>query len=57
MTTPMVPVGIVAEGVAIKSSVIEIVQAVEILRCELIVSKLVVAKLIVGGKRVVTRIC
>jgi hypothetical protein len=44
----MVPVGIVAKCVAIKSSVIEIVQAVEILRCELIVRKLVVAKLIVS---------
>ena len=50
----MVPVGIVAKCVAIKSSVIEIVQAVEILRCELIVSELVVAKLIVSGKRIVT---
>ena len=47
----MVPVGVVAEGVAIKSSVIEIVQAVEILRRELVASELVVAKLIVGGKR------
>jgi hypothetical protein len=47
----MVPVGIVAECVAIKPRVIEIVQAVEILRRELVVSELVVAKLIVGGKR------
>jgi hypothetical protein len=31
----MVPVGMVAEGVAIKTGVIEIVQTVEILRCEL----------------------
>jgi hypothetical protein len=44
----MVPVDIVAEGVAVKSSVIEIVQSVEILCGELIVSKLVVAKLIVS---------
>ena len=50
----MVPVGMVAECVAIKPSVIEIIQAVEILRRELvvrelIVSELIVAKLIVGG--------
>jgi hypothetical protein len=38
----------IAEGVAIKSSVIEIVQTMEILRCELVVSELVVAKLIVS---------
>jgi hypothetical protein len=44
----MVPVGIVAECVAIKSSVIEIVQTVEILRCELVVSELVVSELIVA---------
>jgi len=44
----MVPVGMVAECVAIKTSVTEIVQAVEILRCELVVSELVVAKLIVS---------
>jgi D-ribose pyranose/furanose isomerase RbsD len=43
----MVPIGMVAEGVAIKPGVIEIVQTVKILRCELIVSELVVAKLIV----------
>jgi hypothetical protein len=55
----------VAERVAIKPIVIEIVQTVEILRCKLVVSELVVAKLIVselvpsavqlivGGKRVV----
>jgi hypothetical protein len=48
MSAPMVPVGIIAEGVAIKPAVIEIVQAVEILRCELVVSELVVAKLIVS---------
>ena len=48
MAAPMVPVGIVAECVAIKPGVIEIVQAVEILCGELIVSKLVVAKLIVS---------
>jgi hypothetical protein len=36
MAAPMVPVGIVAECVAIKSGLIEIVQAVKILRsgCE-----------------------
>jgi hypothetical protein len=50
----MVPVGVVAECVAIKSSLIEIVQAVEILRCELIVSKLVVSGLFVG---VATSVC
>jgi D-ribose pyranose/furanose isomerase RbsD len=44
----MVPIGIVAEGVAIKTGVIEIIQTVEILRRELVVSKLVVAKLIVS---------
>jgi hypothetical protein len=58
----MVPVGGVAECVAIKPGVIEIVQTVEILRCELVVSELIVselitAKLIVGGKRVATRVC
>ena len=63
----MVPVGIVAECVAIKSGLTEIVQTVEILRCELVVSelvvsklivaKLIVAKLIVGGERVVTSVC
>jgi hypothetical protein len=53
----MVPVGIVAKCVAIKSGVIEIVQTVEILPCELVVSELVVAKLVVGGKRVVTSVC
>jgi hypothetical protein len=63
----MVPVGIVAECVAIKSGLTEIVQTVEILRCELVVSelivselivaKLIVAKLIVGGGRVVTSVC
>ena len=50
----------VAECVAIKPSVIEIVQTVEIMLCklvmsELVVSQLVVAKLIVG-ERVVTEI-
>jgi hypothetical protein len=44
----MVPVGMVAEGVAIKAGVIEIVQPVEIARRELVVSELVVAKLIVS---------
>jgi hypothetical protein len=37
----MVPVGIVAEGVAIETGVIEIVQTMEIVRCELVVSELV----------------
>ena len=53
----MVPVGIVAKCVAIKSGLIEIVQTVEILRCELVVSELIVAKLIVGRKSVATSIC
>jgi hypothetical protein len=58
----MVPVGMVAEGVAIKSGLTEIVQTFEILRRELIVSELivnelVVAKLIVGGERVTTSVC
>jgi hypothetical protein len=44
----MVPVGIIAECVAIKSGSIEIVQAVEILRCELVVSKLVMSELVVS---------
>ncbi len=52
----MVPVGVVAEYVAIKSRLTEIVQTVEILRCELVVSQLVMAKLIVAklivGERV-----
>ena len=48
MAAPMVPVGIVAECVAIKSGLIEIVQAVKILRCELVVSELFVADLIVS---------
>lgn len=42
----MIPVGIVAKCVAIKSGLIEIVQAVEILRCELIVSELVVSEIL-----------
>jgi hypothetical protein len=53
----MVPVGVVAECVAIKSRVIEIVQTVEILRRELVVSELVVSELIVGGKRIATSGC
>ena len=63
----MVPVGIVAECVAVESGLTEIVQTVEILRCELVVSelivselivaKLIVPKLIVGGGRVVTSVC
>jgi hypothetical protein len=43
----MIPIGMIAEGVAIKTGVIEIVQTVEILRCELIMRELVVAELIV----------
>ena len=48
----------VAECVAIKPTVIEIVQTVEILRCELVVSELIVsqlvtAKLIVGERVVI----
>ena len=43
----MVPVRIVTEGVAVKPGVIEIVQTVEILRCELVVGELVVVELIV----------
>ena len=43
----MVPVGMVAECVPIKPGVIEIVQTVEILRCELVVGELVVVELIV----------
>jgi len=62
MAAPMVPVAIVAECVAIKSGLIEIVQAVKIPRCELVVSKLIVSELIVaelimGGERVVTSVC
>ena len=44
----MVPVGIVAERVAVKTGVIEIIQTVEVLRYELVVSKLIVTKLIVS---------
>jgi hypothetical protein len=56
----MVPVGVVAECVAIKSRLTEIVQTVEILRRELVVSPLVMAKLIaklIVGERVVTCVC
>ena len=58
----MVPVGVVAECVAIKSRLTEIVQTVEILRdelvmSELVVSELIVAKLIVGGQRIATIGC
>jgi len=53
----MVPVGVVAECVAIKSRLTEIVQTAKILRCELIVSELVVSELIVGGKRIATSGC
>src|SRR5262249_29439314 len=56
MSAPMVPVGVVAECVAIKSRLSEIVQTVEILRRELVVSPLVMAKLIVD-ERVVTCVC
>ena len=42
----MIPIGMIAEGVAIKTGVIEIVQTVEILRCELIVSELVVSEIL-----------
>ena len=48
MPAPMVPIGIVAERVAIKTGVIEIIQTVKILRCEFIMSELVLAKLIVS---------
>jgi hypothetical protein len=53
----MVPVGVVAECIAIKSRLTETVQTVEILRrklimSELVVCELIVAKLIVGGKRI-----
>ena len=44
----MVPVGIVAECIAVKPGVIEIIQTMEILRYELMVSKLIMAKLIVS---------
>jgi hypothetical protein len=53
----MVPVGVVAECVAIKSRLTEIVQTFEILPCVLVVSPLVMAKLIVDGKRVATSVC
>jgi hypothetical protein len=53
----MVPVGMVAEGVAVEARVIEIIQTVEILRRELIVSELVVSELIVGSKRIATSGC
>ena len=44
----MIPIGVVAEGVAIKTGVIEIVQTMKILRCELVVSELIVVELIVS---------
>src|SRR5262249_54106625 len=47
-SAPMVPVGMVAECVAIKSGLTEIVQTFEILRCELVVGELVVTELIVA---------
>ena len=53
----MVPVGVVAECVAIKSRLSEIVQTVEIVRRELVVSELVVSELIVGSKRIATSGC
>src|SRR5215472_9722431 len=57
MSAPVVPVGVVAECVAIKSRLTEIVQTVEILRRELVVSELVVSELIVGSKRIATSGC
>jgi hypothetical protein len=48
----MVPVGVVAECVAIPSCLAEIVQTFEILRCVLVVSELVVSPL-----RVATSVC
>ena len=51
----------VAECVAVEPSMIEIIQTVEILRCELVVSELVVTELIVAklivSERVATRVC
>ena len=44
----MVPVGMVAEGVAIPSRLAEIVQTFEILRCVLVVSELVVSPLVMA---------
>jgi hypothetical protein len=38
----MIPVGIIAESVAVKSGLTEIIETVKILRRELIVSELVV---------------
>ena len=43
MPAPMIPVGVVAEGVAIKPGLTETVQAVEVLRHELIVRELIMA--------------
>jgi len=40
MAAPMIPVGVVAKGVAIKPGLAEIVQTMEVLRCELIVGEL-----------------
>jgi hypothetical protein len=68
----MVPVGIITKCVSVEPSVIEVVQSVKIMLCELIVSELVmselvmselvvseliVAELIVGSERVVTSVC
>jgi hypothetical protein len=44
MPAPMIPVAIVAERVAVKSGLAEIVEPAEILRHELIMSELVVAE-------------
>jgi hypothetical protein len=51
---PLVPVGIVAKRVAIKSGLTEIVETFEILRCELVVRELVVSELIVAKLIVAT---
>ena len=58
----MVPVGIITKCVSVEPSVIEVVQSVKIMLCELIVrelvvSELIVAELIVGSERVVTSVC
>jgi hypothetical protein len=46
----------IAEGVAIKSSVIEIVQTMEIMLCKLVMSELVVSQLVVAKLIVVERV-
>src|SRR5215472_14002093 len=50
----MVPVGIVAKIVAIKSGLTDIVQTFEILRCGFVLSDLV---LILSGKLILTGVC